>query len=475
MKGALGPLSQNFSIMILSIKTTGPNADALGHLLHKNPANVHSSSLAFGKATVFYAESKHDECSVTLLIEVDPVSLVRSKGARQAAWALGQYVNDRPYVVSSFLSTAVARVFGTALNGTCHKHPELLKEEFEFEVSIPVFPAPGGQEQLVRVFGPLEYEIFSELIELDPNFPQWGNSIYQKVLLKKRSTVQNLLQQLYVLMPVFDRQKHYWVGAEEIEKLLRKGEGWLEDHPEKEWIVARFLKHQKALTREALRRLAPEVDADEEVQDEEQELEVEKKTSLHTQRLQRVTELIKSLAPESVIDLGCGEGKLLARLLNKTSIPKITGMDVDSRSLERASERLTQRVRVNRQKRLTLIQGSLIYRDSRLENYDVAALVEVIEHLDPSRLESLSRVVFDCARPRHIIVTTPNIEYNVLFEGMKPGQLRHRDHRFEWTRLEFETWASAIAEKYRYQVSFEGLGEAHPDHGSPSQLAHFSR
>jgi len=460
--------------MLLTITNKGPEADELGFLLHKNPANVNTTKLAFGEATVFYPESPSGECTAVLLVEINPISLVRSRGAQQAGWALGQYVNDRPYVASSFLSTAISRVYGTAMNGTCQKRPELVEKELDLTVHLPALPAPGGADQLERLFAPLGYEVSCRPVPLDEHFPEWGESKLRDTTLNRTCTLKSLLQHLFVLIPVLDRQKHYWVGQEEIEKLLNKGEDWLQDHPERDWIVSRYLKHQRGLTREALARLAPEPE-DDESPEEPVEAVVEKKTSLHTLRLERVTELIESLSPSSVLDLGCGEGKLLFRLLKKTSIQKITGMDVDSRSLGIANERLTQRTSEKKRKRATLLQGSLIYRDARLENHDVAALVEVIEHLDPPRLDALSRVVFECARPNHIIITTPNIEYNVLFENIKPGQLRHRDHRFEWTRSEFEEWAHSVAKTHGYQVSFEPLGEEHPDHGAPSQLALFSR
>jgi 3' terminal RNA ribose 2'-O-methyltransferase Hen1 len=457
--------------MLLSLTNHGPNASDLGYLLHKHPANVHTSTLTFGEATVFYPDSPEEECTAVLLVEINTIDLVRSKGARQANWALGQYVNDRPFVASSFLSTAISRIFGTALNGTCQKRPELVDQELDLTARLPAFPAPGGQAQLERLFAPLGYKTTCKATPLDSNFPDWGESHYQDLTLRKTCTLQSLLQHLFVLIPVFDRQKHYWVGQEEIEKLLSKGEDWLQDHPERDCIVTRYLKFQRGLTRQALAQLTPEIEDSE----AEEEPEVEKKISLHSLRLDRVTDIVKSLTPASVLDLGCGEGKLLHRLLKNTSIPKITGMDVDSRSLEIAQERLVIRPRGRYDKRLTLIQGSLIYRDARLAGHEVATLVEVIEHLDPPRLEALSRVVFECARPSHIIVTTPNIEYNVLFEGMKPGQLRHRDHRFEWTRAEFETWAHKVAKTHNYQVTFEPLGAEHPDHGAPSQLAHFLR
>jgi 3' terminal RNA ribose 2'-O-methyltransferase Hen1 len=277
------------------------------------------------------------------------------------------------------------------------------------------------------------------------------------------------------MLGALDRAKHYWVGQDEIDKLLAKGEGWLATHPEKDWIVRHYLKFQRRLEREALERLAPEPNEESDEEDGDAEPIVEKKISLHELRLDRVAELIASWQPGSVLDLGCGDGKLVRRLLQNTKIPKVTGMDVSSRALEIAHDRLDRLPPFKREGRAQLFLGSLVYRDSRLRGYDVAALVEVIEHLDADRLDSLEEVVFANAAPQRVIVTTPNREYNVLFEGMKPDALRHGDHRFEWTRSEFRTWTERVAGKHGYEVAFEPLGEEHAEHGPPSQMAIFTR
>ncbi len=458
--------------MFLSLTNRTPDATNLGHLLHKHPARCHEVDLAFGKGLVFYPKAGADECTAVLSVEVDPVGLVRSEGARNGGWALGQYVNDRPYAASSFLSVAISRAFGTALNGRCTKRPELVEQPMDLEVSLPVVQAPDGM--LEKLFEPLGYQVESRRLPLEPAFPAWGESRYHELTLRSTLPLHVLLKHLFVLIPALDRDKHYWVGREEIDKLLAKGEGWLSSHPEREWIVRRYLKYQKRLTREALERLAPEPE-DEDDEATGTEPEVEKKISLHDLRLDRVAECIAACHPRSVIDLGCGEGKLVSRLLRQTKIPVIHGMDVSSRALEIADERLEKIPAAKREGRVKLFAGSLIYRDSRLQGHDVAALVEVIEHLDPDRLESLEEVVFAAAAPGKVFVTTPNREYNVLFEGMKPGTLRHGDHRFEWTRAEFQDWAARVAAAHGYTVNFEPLGEEHPQHGAPSQMAVFER
>lgn len=462
--------------VILSITNRTPDATDLGHLLHKHPARCHDVDLAFGKGTVFYSAASAEECTAVLLVEVDPVGLVRSAGAKQGGWALGQYVNDRPYAASSFLSVAIARAFGTALNGRCTKRPELVDRPLALEVKLPVVPAAGEREMLKKLFEPLGYEVESSRLPLDETFPAWGGSRYHELILRATLPLHVVLKHLFVLIAALDRAKHYWVGRDEIDKLLAKGEGWLAGHPEQEWIVQRYLKYQHGLTREALERLAPEPEesGEEDAAETGTEPEVEKKISLHELRLERVADLIAALHPQSVIDLGCGEGKLLRRLLRQTKIPKVLGMDVSSRSLEIARERL-DRLPPFQNQRVDIFLGSLVYRDSRLHGHDVAALVEVIEHLDSDRLDAMEEVVFAAAAPRHVFVTTPNREYNALFEGMKPGALRHGDHRFEWTRAEFREWADRVSASHGYEVAYEPLGEEDPEHGPPSQLAVFTR
>lgn len=470
--------------MLLTITNHTPDARDLSFLLHKHPGRVQHFDLAFGQATVFYPQAGEECCKAVLLVEVDPVGLVRSKGARQGGWSLGQYVNDRAYAASSFLSVAISRVFGSALNAACKQRPELVERPLDLEVFVPVFPSAGGSERIAKIFEPLGYCVEAEAIPLDPRFPDWGDSRYFQLRLTCRKPLYEVLRQLFVLIPAFDRDKHYWVGPDEIEKLLAKGQGWLGAHPEKEWITARYLKYQKRLTREALARLVPEAEeeTDEGVADgqaeehDAKEPEVERRLSLHSQRLDRVTEILAERAPASVVDLGCGEGRLLLRLLDRTRIPRVTGMDVSGRALATAGERLERKLPLaKRRDRLSLIQGSLIYRDRRLEGYEAATLVEVIEHLDPARLATVERVVFSDARPQLVIVTTPNREYNTLFDGLAPGRLRHPDHRFEWTRREFQEWADRVSAEHAYTVSIEGLGEEHPEHGSPSQMALFWR
>jgi 3' terminal RNA ribose 2'-O-methyltransferase Hen1 len=451
--------------MLLTITSTRPLATDLGYLLHKNPARAQSFGLPFGTAHVFYPEACPERCTAALLLDVDPVGLVRGGDG-----TLRQYVNDRPYVASSFLSIAINRVYGSALSGKSRERPELVNTPLPLRARLAVLPCRGGEGLLSRLFEPLRYEISAARHPLDEEFPEWGESPYYTVELSAEVRLRDLLRHLYVLVPVLDDDKHYWVGDEEVEKLLRSGEEWLARHPERVLISERYLKHQSRLTREALLRLMEEGEA-EDSGDREEEA-VEESISLGQQRLGAVVAALKKSGARRVLDLGCGEGKLLAALLKDRSFEELVGLDVSARYLEIARDRL-RLDRLPHGRRVTLIQGSLTYRDARLAGYDAAVVVEVIEHLDPWRLSAFERVLFGHARPGTVILTTPNAEYNVNFEAMPAGRFRHRDHRFEWTREEFRTWAAGVAERFGYAARFVPVGPDDPATGPPTQMAVF--
>jgi len=392
---------------------------------------------------------------------------------------LEQYVNDRPYVCSSFMSVALARVFGQTMNGVCKKRPELVNTVMPFSCRISVLPCRGGEAFLRRLFEPLGYMVSTTPYLLDEMFPDWGQSSYFTVELARESTLAELFNHLYVLIPVLDNQKHYYIDRAEIDKLLKRGEGWLAAHPEKEQIAKRFLKYRTSYAYEALERLMDVNPADnmgETMQSAATDEDVlESRLNLNDERLGVVLAAIKSVEPKTVLDLGCGEGKLLRLLLKDSQIPRIVGLDVSIRALENAAERLRlQQLPSKQRERIELIHGSLMYRDRRLEGFDVAAVIEVIEHLDEPRLKACERVIFEFARPKTVILTTPNREYNVMWEAIGPEKMRHGDHRFEWTRAEFMGWASRIANQFGYDVSFLKIGIEVDAIGAPTQMAVFT-
>jgi len=466
--------------MLLTLTLTRPPATDLGYLLHKHPERVQDFSLPFGVAHVFYPEATEDRCTAALLLDVDSVGLVRGKhGPEGEGGLLQQYVNDRPYVASSFLSVAIARVFGSALKGESKERPDLVAAPIPLEARIAVLSCRGGEGFLRRLFEPLGYNVVAEPQPLDPKFPEWGQSRYFRVTLSATKRLSELLGHLYVLVPVLDDEKHYWVTQDEVEKLLRYGEGWLSAHPERELIAARYLKHQRGLIAEALARLVVEEEPEPEEADESREAEeaaLERNLSLNEQRLGVVLSVLKGSGAKRVLDLGCGEGKLVRLLHADRQFEEIVGMDVSWRALEIATERLKlDRLAPMQRERVRLIHGSLMYRDTRLAGYDAAAVVEVIEHLDPPRLAAFERVVFEFARPSTVVITTPNAEYNSVFKTLPAGQFRHGDHRFEWTRPEFEQWSRSVGDRFGYAVRFIGIGDEVSSLGTPTQTAVFSR
>ncbi len=465
--------------MLLTITTTHRPANDLGYLLHKHPDRFQSFDLSFGKAHVYYPEAGAERCTACLLLDVDAVGMVRGKNPDQS-FLLGQYVNDRPYAASSFMSVAIAQVFGSALQGRCKDRPELVATPIPLEARLDVISVRGGETVLRAMFEPLGYEVEAVRHPLDERFPEWGESPYFSVAVRKTTTLADLLTHLYVLIPVFDTRKHYFVGDDETEKLLAKGEGWLARHPQKEEIARRYLRFQPSLYRMALSRLVLEEEPvegeDETPEKEKAEERLEKPLSLNDQRLMTVMAALRSGGAKRVLDLGCGEGKLIRELLKDRQFEEILGMDVSVRTLEVAARRLKlERLPDHQANRVKLIHGSLMYRDKRLEGFDAASVVEVVEHLDPPRLSAFERVLFEFAKPRTVVLTTPNREFNVTWEALPAGQFRHADHRFEWTRLEFQEWATGIAARFGYSVRFLPVGPEHPEHGSPTQMGVFER
>jgi 3' terminal RNA ribose 2'-O-methyltransferase Hen1 len=461
--------------MFLSIATTHRPPTDLGFLLHKHPERLHETELPFGRAYVFYPRADDERCEAALVLDVDPVGLVRGKGRTDGL--IDHYVNDRPYAASSFLSVAMGRALRTAMSGASRERPELAETEIPLEVVVTPLPARGGVHLVRDLFEPLGWAV--ETVPVDGGGAITGTTpTYVTLKLSGAARLSVLLNHLYVLIPVLDDDKHYWVGDDEVTKLLKRGEGWLEAHPARDLIVRRYLIHRRALAREALERLAPET------REEAVELQIraapedalEAPLRLNDERMGAVIEALRASGARAIADLGCGEGRLLQRLVRERWVERLIGVDVAARDLEWAAKRLKLRMAgAPPEGRVTLLHGSLTYRDRRWEDVDAATLVEVIEHLDVDRLPALAKVVFGAARPATVVVTTPNAEYNVLFPNLAAGATRHPDHRFEWTRAQFRGWAERIAADFGYAAAFSNIGSLDDGLGAPTQMAVFTR
>ena len=471
--------------MLLTVTTTHSPATDLGFLLHKHPGRVQSFGVASGTAHVFYPEASRERCTAALLLEVDPVALVRGPGD-----SVTHYVNDRPYAASSLLAVALKGVFATALTGRCEARPALAASAIPLEIHLPALRCVGGAGLASQVFGPLGWDVRAEPVPLEPS--SWGDSAYVDLRLTGTVRLADALNHLYVLAPALDDAKHYWVSTDEVDKLVRAGSGWLAGHPEKELITRRYLAHRRALTDAALARLAESDDLDPASLDNavpelapEAEPETQAETGLRAEagrpvslavlRRQAVLGVLRESGARTVADLGCGEGTLTGDLLSDGGFTQVIAADVSARALAQAARRLRlDQMPDARRERLTMFQSSLTYRDARLAGLDAAVLMEVIEHVEPDRLSALERAVFGFAAPGTVVVTTPNREYNPEY-GMADGVLRHRDHRFEWDRAGFTAWASRVGAAYGYGVRLAGVGPESPAAGSPTQLAVFTR
>lgn len=196
-------------------------------------------------------------------------------------------------------------------------------------------------------------------------------------------------------------------------------------------------------------------------------------TSLHEERLDFVFRTIKATGARRVLDLGCGSGSLLYRLLADSQFDQVTGLEDSGVSLRQARSVLTDYLN-EEPPRIQLVRGSYAESNPALAGFEAAAMVETIEHVRPEQLSRVERAVFGEYRPGCLFMTTPNREYNPLFD-LAPGEFREEDHKFEWDRLKFQRWARGVAERTGYEVRFGGIGEFVPDIGHPTQTAFFTR
>ena len=469
--------------VLLTISTTAAPATDLGYLLHKHPGKAQTFGVSVGEAHVFYPEATPERCTAALLLEVDSIALVRGhKRTASEGFALAQYVNDRPYAASSMLASALGKVFRSAMSGRCDARPELPQRSIPLALHLPVVPTSGGVAPVTALFEPLGWRVEATPIPLDPQRPEWGNSRYVDLHLTGTLRLADALTHLYVLLPVLDGSKHYWVTTDEVDKLLRAGETWLSAHPARETILRRYLGNRHTLVQSAITRLAEVDDLPPEAldnavpADDESTAEEGPRVRLVDARREAVVAALRAERASRVVDLGCGQGALIAAMLSDASFKEIVGVDVSHRALEVAARSLhLDRMSDRARDRVSLLQSSLTYRDERIAGYDAVVLMEVIEHVDPPRLAALVRNVFRYARPAAVVVTTPNVEYNARYEGLAAGAMRHRDHRFEWTREEFHQWCEANASQSGYTVRYVSVGDNDPELGPATQLAIFTR
>jgi 3' terminal RNA ribose 2'-O-methyltransferase Hen1 len=459
--------------VFLSIATTRQGAKDLGFLLYKHPDRVFRSDASRNakmSAVGFYPEATDERCEFCLVVEVDPVERVRG-----ASWGAGiaQYVEPLPFLASSYMAQALSLCLRSAMNGVVTSKDPAEEERLKvaaaekWPLEITVSPLRTSPALISRMFEPLGWDVALHSIALDIPGMMSGDrgTDLHTLTLRGEVTLQDALTHLYVLLPALDPARHYFYGESEVQKLLDKSQNWLEQHPARELIVGRYLSKSRELRETALQQFET-ADDDETVAEGDVP---DEPVSAHDERHQRIVEIVRGAGDVSVVDLGCGEGKLLERLSKLPGKLEITGVEPAMRDLDKAHRALSRNPGKQMDPRIKLKHGSILYADDQLKGFDIAILSEVIEHIDPERLDHAERCVFGFMQPRKVVVTTPNASFNEMF-GLEEGRFRHRDHRFEWTETEVTAWCGRIGRDYGYSYELGGAGGYEPAFG---HLSHF--
>ncbi|WP_285760833.1 3' terminal RNA ribose 2'-O-methyltransferase Hen1 [Nocardiopsis ansamitocini] len=454
--------------MLLTISATRCPVTEFGLLLHSDPDTVQTVEQAHGAAHVFYPEANEQRCTAALLLEVDPLRLRRTRGGRTPDFASVQYVNDQPYAASSLFAATIAAVFHRALNGECPERPERVRTVLDLTLHLPAVPCDGGPGQARQLFEPLGWTVTAEPVPLDPGLPGWGDSRYLALTLTGEQRVADALSHLCVLLPALAGAPRLLGDGREADP-LRHAAGWLPGHPHRAQIADPPPEgHDEDGI--AVRRLV-EVEGRSTGTGSPPAHETPADGGRHADAVLAV--LLEENA-RSVVDLGCGSGRLLALLCAEPTLERITGVDVAGAALRRA-ERLLGQDRIDEPARLALLTGSVLYRDDRFASHDAAVLMNVVEHIEPGRLPAMEQVVFGHAAPRTVVVTTPEADSAPRDVAEGAGAYRHPDQRFAWTRDRFRAWAQRVARVHGYRVRYVPVGPDDPGPGPATQMGVFTR
>ncbi|WP_144555713.1 3' terminal RNA ribose 2'-O-methyltransferase Hen1 [Bacillus sp. X1(2014)] len=444
--------------MQLSLTVRGPGAEAVSYLLAKNPNNLYERGEKGLSVRLVYPIFSREEVQFIIFVKTDPIDLVKNS---PDLYDISHYINDREFAASSIFVTSIRKALGTALNGKPkEEYASWVEHPFDMELSFGPVATDLNNRELEALFAPMGYAV---KIEYGESAIREKSSARFITLLGKQ-TLQNALKQLSILIPVIDNYKHYFIDERELEKFDRYGEGWLEKHPQKSLILNRSLRFQKMISQSKFfEKETKKVEANE-----------PPKIRLNDLRYEAIIKYVEALTKkQTIVDLGAGEGKLSVKLGFIEGVQEILSVEPSNRARLKALDRFDQAKEKRGFMEPQLLAGSLFYFDERLLNKDVMILCEVIEHIDEFRLPRVFETIFKDYRPEVLIVTTPNQEYNVVYD--MDEAMRHHDHRFEWTREEFTGKCGTWASSYSYQVRFQGIGEEHPTFGQPTQMAIFLR
>ena len=445
--------------MQLTIQATGDNAKVMSHLLSKNPANLYERNQKGHLVRFFYSKFTDQEVEATIFVTPDPIELVQSNSN---SYDITHYINDREFAVSSIFCSLIRSALGTALNGQPkEQYMEWVDHPFSLQFEFGPVVSTLTDQQLAELFEPLGFALAITRQEIDYSIRMKDESSARYLTLRGTKTLHESLRQLFVLIPVLDNYKHYYIDEKEIEKLERYGEGWLENHPLRDFIYRKSLRFKELYSQVESQKPAGEP-----------EVQV-KKARLNELRYEKIAETVSQLKPESVVDFGSGEGKLSERLGLIAGVREILAVEPSQSAAVKAAARFHKAQENEHFTMPKTLWGSLFYFDERLQGKDAIILCEVIEHIDEDRLPKAMDTILHAYRPGALIITTPNREYNDVYEMEE--RFRHTDHRFEWTRAEFQQWCLERNNQEFYGLQFEGIGEEHDLQGHPTQMCIFTR
>ncbi|MBW4084382.1 3' terminal RNA ribose 2'-O-methyltransferase Hen1 [Paenibacillus sp. S150] len=476
--------------MHLIIRVTGAGAGMLSRLLAKNPDNLYDRMEKEARVRIAFTASSEQEAEAVIYVTPDPVELV--KGASSAHNDITQYINDREFVVSSLFCTYIRSALGTALNGkTKEAYLPWVNRKLALELTFGPVASNLPDHALEDLFIPLGYEVVLERGDAAYAFELKSRSSVRYIKLKGIQTLQTALRQLFVLIPALDDYKHYYISDDEVDKIRRYGDGWLENHPQRALILKRTLRFAGAIKHYEDQMAGDGQQAENGASGEAPGIAEPfaapaeasagtgaaeaPKARLNDLRYAAIADTVERLAARrSIVDFGSGGGKLSARLSSVPGVQEIKAVEPSAAAQLRAMDRFAKLEGRPGAIVPEPVTGSLFYYDEALRGKDVMILCEVIEHIDERRLNRVMETIFHEYAPGTLIITTPNKEYNALYQ-MEHEKLRHRDHRFEWDREAFGAWCSCWTSAYNYSVRLSGIGEFAQEYGYPTQMAIFTK
>lgn len=449
--------------MQISLKVYGEHARMVSHLIAKNPHNLYERKEKGGLVRIVFTKNEEREVHILFFVTVDNMELTKNQTNFSS---ITHYINDRESAVSSIFCSVLRKAVGTALNGKPKdEFKEWVNYSFPLEITFGPLSTKLTNHELAGLFEPLGYELTIEngKVLLPASFAKKSSAKF--ITLKANQTIQDCFRHLFVLIPVMDQYKHYYIDEKEVDKLKRYGEGWLSFHPKRNEIIKESLIFSDLIEKSRLIESKPS---------KEKQAPLTKKKSLNQWRYEKIIETVKGLPHNSrIVDMGAGEGKLTAQLGFIRGIEELVAVEPSEREQLKAKKRIEALVGKPDFLLPTFKWGSLFYYDSELEKKDIFILCEVIEHIDENRLGKIFDTIFTKYKPYHVIVTTPNQDYNAVYD-MNEAK-RHSDHRFEWTQQQFKEWTKYWESHANYKAQIDGIGEYVEGYGYPTQMVIFSQ